>query len=98
MIFANLEIICEKTTHFCIFFAQCAIKERNEQGPNVALLIIIFSIFYWWGKSLVSHHVESHAHSVEALAQVAHGLEGAVASEGGDSLKHIEQLLRFHSD
>ncbi|GEM_PF-3077675 len=50
MIFANLEIICEKTTHFCIFFAQCAIKERNEQGPNVALLIIIFSIFYWWGK------------------------------------------------
>ena len=39
MIFANLEIICEKTTHFCNFFAQCAIKERNEQGPNVALLI-----------------------------------------------------------
>ena len=43
-------------------------------------------------------HVEAQAHSVILLAQVAHSLQGAVATHGGNGLQDLQQVLALKGE
>ena len=42
--------------------------------------------------------VQTDAHTVVVLAQIAHGLQGAVAAHRCKGLEEVEQLLRLHQE
>ena len=66
------------------------VKQKSHTATLWEMGVVIVVVVYI---AILLVGVQSYAHTVVVLAQVAHSLQGAVAAHRCQSLEEVEQLL-----